>query len=57
MEVVDDPLFYDNHLVTHVKQFQHRNQLPESGIAGPNTMAQLKKIAMTIKSPHLKIVE
>lgn len=56
-ETVKQPRFYDDKLVARVMNFQHRHQLPESGIVGNQTMAHLKNIVRTFNTPHLKMTD
>jgi len=54
---VEQPRFYDDDLVARVMNFQHQYQLPEDGLVGSKTMAQLKNIARTLAFPHLEITD
>jgi general secretion pathway protein A len=57
IETVEQPRFYDDHLVARVIAFQHQHQLPEDGKVGIQTLAQLKKLAGGLDSPHLEITD
>jgi len=56
-EAVEQPRFYDDHLVARVMNFQHQHQLPEDGKVGDNTKAHLNKIAHALDFPHLEITD